>query len=106
MRAIVVHAPGGPEVLQLEDRPIPEVSPGRVLIRVRAFGLNRSEMFTRQGLSGDAVKFPRILGIECVGEVEDPGDSSFNTGQKVAAVMGGMNTTGVTPSTHRCPRPT
>ena len=90
MRAIVVHAPGGPEVLQLEDRPIPEVTPGRVLIRVRAFGLNRSEMFTRQGQSGDAVKFPRILGIECVGEIEDPGDSSFTAGQKVAAVMGGM----------------
>jgi NADPH2:quinone reductase len=90
MRAIVVHAPGGPEVLQLEDRPIPEVSPGRVLIRVRAFGLNRSEMFTRQGQSGDAVKFPRILGIECVGEIQDPGDSSLNAGQRVAAVMGGM----------------
>ena len=90
MRAIVVHAPGGPEVLQLEDRPIPEVSSGRVLIRVRAFGLNRSEMFTRQGQSGDAVKFPRVLGIECVGEIEDPGDSSFAPGQKVAAVMGGM----------------
>ena len=90
MRAIVVHAPGGPEVLQLEDRPIPKVSPGKVLIRVRAFGLNRSEMFTRQGESGDAVKFPRILGIECVGEIEDPGDSSFVARQKVAAVMGGM----------------
>ena len=51
MKAVVIHQAGGPEVLKLEDRPIPSPKPGWVLIRVRAFGLNRSELFTRQGHS-------------------------------------------------------
>jgi NADPH:quinone reductase-like Zn-dependent oxidoreductase len=90
MKAIVVEQPGPPEVLQLRDIPRPAVRPGWVLVRVKAFGLNRSEMYTRQGHSGAAVKFPRVLGIECVGMVEDPSDSSLAAGQTVAAVMGGM----------------
>jgi D-arabinose 1-dehydrogenase-like Zn-dependent alcohol dehydrogenase len=44
MKAIVVHEPGGPEVLQIEERPIPEPRAGWVLIQVKAFGLNRSEL--------------------------------------------------------------
>ena len=56
MLAVVVHEPGGPEVLQLEDLPVPAAEPGWVLIRVRAFGLNRSELLTRAGGSGDAVR--------------------------------------------------
>ena len=51
MKAAVIHEPGGPEVLTIESRPVPVPKPGEVLIRVKAFGLNRSEMFTRQGLS-------------------------------------------------------
>ena len=66
MKAIVIHEAGGPDVLKVEERPVPNVKPGWVLVRVRAFGLNRSEMFTRQGHSPD-VRFPRILGIEAVG---------------------------------------
>jgi NADPH2:quinone reductase len=68
---------------------VPAPRPGWVRIRVRAFGLNRSEMFTRQGHS-PSVKFPRVLGIECVGEVDDPGGTDLKPGQKVAALMGGM----------------
>ena len=56
---------------------------------VKAFGLNRSEMFTRQGHS-PGVRFPRVLGIECVGVVADAGDSGIPAGATVAAVMGGM----------------
>jgi NADPH:quinone reductase-like Zn-dependent oxidoreductase len=59
------------------------------LIRVKAFGLNRSEMFTRQGHS-PGVKFPRVLGIECVGTVEAAPDTPLQVGQTVAAVMGEM----------------
>ncbi len=44
MLAAVMHAPGGPEVLKLEQRPIPTAKEGQVLIRVKAFGLNRSEV--------------------------------------------------------------
>lgn len=89
MKAVVVHEPGEPSVLQIEDRPIPNVRPGWILIRVRGFGLNRSEIYTRQGHS-PSVTFPRILGIECVGEVMNPSDSDLIEGQKVAAMMGGM----------------
>ncbi len=89
MKAYVIESPGGPEKLTLRDFPTPEAEPGWVLIRVRAFGLNRSEWFTRRGES-PTVKFPRVLGIECVGEVERDGDELLPRGQKVAAMMGGM----------------
>ena len=90
MKAIILDHPGPPEVLQIREIPTPVVRPGWVRVRVKAFGLNRSEMFTRQGHSGAAVQFPRVLGIECVGVVEDPSDSQLQRGQIVAAVMGGM----------------
>ena len=70
MKAAVIYEPGGPEVLKIESRPIPKPNAGEVLIRVKAFGLNRSEMFTRQGHSPN-VTFPRILGIEAAGIVEE-----------------------------------
>ena len=80
MKAAVMYAPGGPEVLKIENRSVPEVQPGQVLIRVRAFGLNRSEMFTRQGYSPE-VHLPRILGIEAVGLVEEAPGGEFVKGQ-------------------------
>ena len=89
MRAAVIHEAGGPEVLTLESRPVPVPKPGEVLIRVRAFGLNRSEMFTRQGLS-TGVPFPRILGIEAVGTVAAAPGGEFPQGVTVATAMGGM----------------
>jgi NADPH:quinone reductase-like Zn-dependent oxidoreductase len=89
MKAAVIYKPGGPEVLQIESRPIPAPGTGQVLLRVKAFGLNRSELFTRQGHSPN-VKFPRILGIEAVGAVEDAPGTDFSKGDVVATVMGGM----------------
>ena len=89
MKAAVIHEPGGPEVLQVESRPVPTPREGEVLIRVRAFGLNRSELFTRQGHS-PGVRFPRILGIEAVGEVELAPGGEFSPGTVVATAMGGM----------------
>jgi NADPH:quinone reductase-like Zn-dependent oxidoreductase len=72
------------------NHPRPQTEHGRVLVRIRAAGLNRSELFTRQGHS-PSVKFPRVLGIEAVGEVVDNGgDSTWKQGDKVAAVMGDM----------------
>ena len=68
MRAVVLEGPGPPAALELRDLPIPIPSPGDVLIRVRAFGLNRSELHTRLGLA-DGVVFPRVPGIEATGEV-------------------------------------
>ena len=89
MKAVRIYEPGGPEVLMVEDRPIPRAKDGWVLIRVKAFGLNRSELFTRQGLSPN-VRFPRILGLEAVGLVEDSPGGEFREGDKVATAMGGM----------------
>jgi NADPH:quinone reductase-like Zn-dependent oxidoreductase len=89
MKAVVIHQPGGPEVLQLERVPIPTPTPGHVLIRVKAFGLNRSELFTRQGHS-PGVSFPRILGIEATGIVELAPGGEFQPGDVVATAMGGM----------------
>ena len=60
-----------------------------MLIKVKAFGLNRSELMTRKGLSPN-VRFPRVLGIECVGEVELDPSGEYEKGQQIAAVMGGM----------------
>ncbi len=89
MNAVVIYQPGGPEVLKLERHPAPTPQDGQVLIRVRAFGLNRSELFTRQGHSPN-VSFPRILGIEAVGEVEEAPGGEFSNGDIVATAMGGM----------------
>ena len=89
MKAAVIHEAGGPEVLKVETRPVPDPRPGQVLIQVRAFGLNRSELFTRQGLS-PSVAFPRILGIEAVGVVERAPGGEFDAGDVVATAMGGM----------------
>ena len=89
MKAVVIHQAGGPEALRLEDRPVPTLKPGWVLIRVRAFGLNRSELFTRQGHSPN-VRFPRILGIEAVGEVVEVESGGLAIGDRVATAMGGM----------------
>ncbi len=89
MKAAVIHEAGGPEVLKVESRPVPTPQHGEVLIRVKAFGLNRSELFTRQGHS-PSVKFPRILGIEAVGLVEQAPGDEFGKGDIVATAMGGM----------------
>ena len=92
MRAIVLDAPGPPSALAIRKRPIPVPEPGWVLIRVRAFGLNRSELHTRLGLA-EGVTFPRVLGIEATGEVAQCPGGEFSPGQQVATMMGGMGRT-------------
>jgi NADPH:quinone reductase-like Zn-dependent oxidoreductase len=89
MKAAVIHEAGGPDVLKMESLPIPTPQKGEVLIRVKAFGLNRSELFTRQGHSPD-VKFPRVLGIEAVGVVEAAPGGEVRRGDIVATAMGGL----------------
>jgi NADPH:quinone reductase-like Zn-dependent oxidoreductase len=89
MKAAVIRAAGGPEVLRVESWPVPEPTSEQVLIRVKAFGLNRSELFTRRGLS-PGVTFPRVLGIEAAGLVESAPGGQFRHGQVVATAMGGM----------------
>jgi NADPH:quinone reductase len=89
MRAVVLDGPGPPEALVIRDIPVPQPPPGWVLIRVRAFGLNRSELHMRLGLA-EGVTFPRVPGIEAVGVVANCPGREFTPGQQVAALMGGM----------------
>jgi NADPH:quinone reductase-like Zn-dependent oxidoreductase len=69
MRAVVLDAPGPPSTLAIRELPVPVPPFGWVLIRVRAFGLNRLELYLRLGLS-QGVTFPRVPGVEAAGVVE------------------------------------
>ena len=89
MRAAVCVRPGGPEVLEIRELPVPAVREGWSLVQVKGAGLNRSELRTRQGHSPN-VTFPRVLGIECVGIVAASTDPTLPDGTTVAAVMGEM----------------
>ena len=89
MKAAVTVNTGNPDVIQFQEVPMPDIKSGWVLIKVKAFGLNRSELFTRKGDS-PGVEFPRIQGIECVGIVEEDPSNTYKKGQQVAAIMGGM----------------
>jgi NADPH2:quinone reductase len=89
VKAWRLYEPGGPDAFVLEELPTPDPEPGWVLIKIAAFGLNRSEWFTRIGDS-PSVKLPRVLGIECVGTIVNAPGGEFEDGQRVAAMMGGM----------------
>lgn len=89
MKAALTTKPGDPSVIEIKEVPTPFAKPGWVLIKIMAFGLNRSELFTRRGDS-PGVHFPRIQSIECVGMVEEDPSHTLQKGQKVAAIMGGM----------------
>ncbi len=89
MKAAITTKAGNPEVIEIQEVGKPKVKTGWVLIKVEAFGLNRSELFTRRGNS-PGVEFPRIQGIECVGTIEEDPSNTHPKGQQVAAIMGGM----------------
>ncbi|MGB7156413.1 MAG: NADPH:quinone reductase [Tepidisphaeraceae bacterium] len=87
MKAIRVHAFGGPEVLKLEEVPDPKPGPGQVVVRVRAAGVNPVETYIRSGIYGPK-EFPYTPGSDAAGTVESvgsgvaakPGDRVFVTG--------------------------
>jgi len=83
MRAVRIHADGGPEVLELEEAPDPVAGPGEVLVRLRASALNHLDVWIRKGLP--SVPKPRILGADGAGVVEALGDGviGFEPGQEV-----------------------
>jgi NADPH2:quinone reductase len=87
MRAIVMTQHGGPEVLETRDLPDPVPGPGEVLIRVRAFGLNHADTYMRSGVWSFGIP---VLGIECVGVVEQDPGGRFGAGATVVAVVGGL----------------
>ena len=91
MKAVVLTKPCKAEEMTLTEIPIPLTRPGWVLVKVRAFGINHSEVLLRQfEIAQDYIRKPIVPGIECVGEVVDPSDSGLAKGQRVMALMGGM----------------
>ena len=92
MRAIAITRPGGPEVLQLVDRPAPEPSRGEVRVRVRATAVNRADLLQRMGAyPAPADASPDIPGLELAGEVDalGPGVERLAIGDRVFGLIGG-----------------
>lgn len=90
MKAWLLDGPGGPDAFRLVERPIPTAGPDWVVVQVESFGLNRSELFSRRGLSSPDFSFPRVLGLECAGRIVDANGTDLDDGQRVVALMGGM----------------
>jgi putative PIG3 family NAD(P)H quinone oxidoreductase len=88
MKAIVITRPGESHVLQLQERPAPTPQPGQILIRVRAAGVNRSDVMLRQGGYGTDPT-DQIPGLEVAGTVEENGlDASiWQVGDRVCALI-------------------
>ncbi|MDI3317015.1 MAG: zinc-binding dehydrogenase [Bacillota bacterium] len=89
MWAAVAPGPGGPEVLKLEERPLPEAAPGHVLIRVRTVGVNRGlDLEARQFGPVWGVTFPHVGGVDAAGEVVAwaPGVTGWEAGERVAVL--------------------
>ena len=84
MKAIRVREPGGPEVLRLEDVPVPEPGPGEVRVRLQFAGLNYLDTYQRSGLY--RVELPFTPGNEGAGTVDaiGPGVDEFAEGDAVA----------------------
>lgn len=89
MKAVKIYQAGSPEQLIYQDVPTPDIKEGWSLVKIKGFGINHSEIFTREGKS-PSVQFPRILGIECVGEVAQSSTPALAVGQKVVSIMGEM----------------
>jgi NADPH:quinone reductase-like Zn-dependent oxidoreductase len=87
MRAVVITRQGGPEVLQVLERPDPPVGPGEVRIAVKAAGINFADTLARTGLYPDAPKVPCVVGYEVAGNVESVGYGveSIKPGDRVLA---------------------
>ena len=83
MKAIRIHAHGGPEVLQLDEVPIPNIESGEVLVRVHAAGVNFLDVYQRTGLYKAVLPF--TPGMEGAGVIEKAGsETSFKPGTRVA----------------------
>ncbi|WP_125567902.1 zinc-binding dehydrogenase [Companilactobacillus insicii] len=90
MRAVVIDKPGDTDVMKIVERPIPEVTQDMSVMRIHAFGVHRYEVLTREGGS-PSVKFPRVIGVEAVGEIyKTSKNSKLEVGQRVITMMGGF----------------
>jgi len=83
MKAYVAREAGGPEVLRLQDLDAPVAGDGEVRIVVKAFGVNRLDLYVRSGAWG-AIGAPHQLGIEAVGEISEDRTGTLPKGTRVA----------------------
>lgn len=92
MKAVIITRPGGPEVLEIQERPKPEPGVGQIRVRVRASALNRADLMQRAG------NYPvppgvsaEISGMEYAGDVDSLGASAalWKTGDRVMGIVGG-----------------
>lgn len=94
MRAVVITAPGGPEVLKVEQRPVPAFGPEEVLIRVKASALNRADILQRQGrYPAPPGVAPDIPGMEFAGEIAALGKevADWKLGDRVMGIVAGAS---------------
>ncbi|MGZ8993930.1 MAG: NAD(P)H-quinone oxidoreductase [Burkholderiaceae bacterium] len=91
MQAIEISQPGGPEVLRLTERPVPQPAAGEVLIRVQAAGVNRPDVLQRKGAYAPPAGASDLPGLEVSGTIEsgDVGNSGFKIGDRVCALLAG-----------------
>ena len=85
MRAAFVTAYGGPRVLEIRETAVPRLEPRQVLVKVRAFGLNFADIFSRLGVYPNNPKAPFIPGLECSGDIVAVGPEAqlFNGRERV-----------------------
>jgi NADPH2:quinone reductase len=91
MTAIGIKAPGGPEALVPEERPVPTPGEGELLIRVRAAGVNRPDVMQRKGLYPPPPGASEIPGLEIAGEIAalGPAIKRWKEGDRVMALVSG-----------------
>ena len=90
MKAIEISAPGGPDVLRLVERPVPEAGPGEVLVKVAAAGVNRPDVLQRMGLYPPPSGASDIPGLEIAGTVVAAGEGAEQAiGAEVCALVAG-----------------
>lgn len=91
MRAVEIRQPGGPEVLRLCERPVPQPDEGEILIRVAAAGLNRGDLVQREGNYPPPPGASDLPGLEVSGTVAAVGAGvrDWQVGQEVCALLTG-----------------
>ncbi|MCB1354553.1 MAG: NAD(P)H-quinone oxidoreductase [Rhodobacteraceae bacterium] len=109
MRAVEISEPGGPEVLRLVTRPVPQAGPGEILLRVHAAGVNRPDALQRAGNYAPPPDASDLPGLEASGEVValGAGAEGWQIGDKVCALLpgGGYADYVTTPAAHALPVP-
>ena len=109
MRVIEISEPGGPEVLRLAEREVPEPGPGEILIQIAFAGVNRPDALQRAGAYAPPRGASDLPGLEAAGRVAatGPGVSDWQVGDEVCALLpgGGYAAFALCPAAHALPVP-